>query len=403
MKGRPEVLSPAGDMERFLAAVEYGADAVYLAGPSFGMRAGTSNFTREELAEAVRTAHERGVKVYVTVNTIPTDEETERLPEYLSFLDGIGTDALIVADIGVLSLCRRYAPHCAVHISTQAGVMNAETARAFHELGASRVVLAREMSMEDVKRIVSRLPEGLEAEVFVHGAMCVSFSGRCVLSNYLAGRDANRGQCAQPCRWKYYLMEEKRPGEHLEILEDKGTYLFNSRDMCMIDHVGELAEAGVSALKIEGRTKSAYYTASVTAAYRHAVDAAAAGEELPRIWRDEVNKTSHRPYSTGFYYGEPGQHTDDSLYVSDCDVAALVEQCGGDGWCTLRQRNRFRPGDELEILRPDGDPLTFTVGELTDGEGNRVEVANRADQVLRTRLPVRVPAHSFLRRRRQDG
>ncbi len=403
MIGRPEVLSPAGDMERFLTAVEYGADAVYLAGPEYGMRAGTANFSMEELEEAVRTAHSKGVKVYVTVNTIPTDGEAEQLPQYLSFLDSIGTDALIVADIGVLMMCRRYAPSCGIHISTQAGVMNAETAKAFYDLGASRVVLARELSLEAIKTLVSRLPEDLEVEAFVHGAMCVSFSGRCVLSNYMAGRDANRGQCAQPCRWKYYLVEEKRPGEYMEITEDKGTYIFNSRDMCMIDHVRELIDAGVSSLKIEGRTKSAYYVASTTAAYRHAADAAAAGEELSGIWRDEVNKTSHRPYSTGFYFGEPGQHTDDSLYITDYDVAALIDSCDGEGNCVIHQRNRFWPGDELEIFRPDGDPVSFRVGKLTDSEGNEVQVANKADQELRTKLPFAVPGHSFLRRRRENS
>lgn len=397
---RPEVLAPAGDMEKLVMAVNYGADAVYLAGPAYGMRAGTSNFTRQSLPGAIAYAHENGVRVYVTVNTIPTDEEAESLPEYLSFLEDAGADALIVADIGVMDLCKKYAPRCAIHISTQAGVMNAETARVFYELGASRVVLAREMSMEAVARLVSKLPAGLEVEAFCHGAMCVSFSGRCVLSNYLTGRDANRGACAQPCRWKYYLVEEKRPGEYMEISEDGGTYIFNSRDMCMIEHVREIAEAGVTSIKIEGRTKSAYYVASTSTAYKHAADAAAEGRQPEQCWLDEVNKTSHRPYSTGFYYGEPGQHTEDSLYISDYDVVAVVDSCDEIGNAVMHQRNRFWPGDEVELLMPGRDCVTFRMPAMTDTDGAEVSVANHADQELRAALPVYAPKYSFIRKKR---
>ena len=327
-KKRPEVLSPAGDREKLRMAAAYGADAVYLAGPGYGMRAGAGTFGPEDMAWAVGYCHDRDVKVYVTVNTIPTDQQMDALPEYLESLESAGTDGLIVSDLGVLALVKRYAPHAAVHISTQAGVLNAGTARMFHDLGASRVVLAREMSLPQIAELRARVPAEMELEAFCHGAMCVSFSGRCVLSNYLTGRDANQGACAQPCRWKYHVVEEKRPGEYMEITEDGGTYLYNARDMCMIDHVPELLAAGVSSLKIEGRTKSAYYAAAVTGAYRHAVDAALAGEPLDPIWRDEVMAVSHRPYSTGFYFGQPGQYTGDACYFSRYDVMAVVEACG---------------------------------------------------------------------------
>ena len=400
---KAELLSPAGDFEKLRMAVAYGADAVYLAGTAYGMRGGTNNFTVEELPEAIRYCHERGVAVYVTCNTIPTDTEMQALPPYLELLDASGADGLIIADLGVMSLAKRHAPHCALHISTQAGVMSAETARVFHDLGASRVVLAREMSLDAVAALRSQLPAELEIEAFCHGAMCVSFSGRCVLSNYLTGRDSNRGQCAQPCRWKYHLMEEKRPGQYFEITEDGGTYILNSRDMCMIEHIPALLEAGVTSLKIEGRTKSAYYTASVTAAYRHALNAALAGREPDTVWLDEVNKTSHRPYSTGFYFGEPGQYSADALYCADYEPAALVERCEADGSALLTQRNRFSVGDELELLRPDGDPLVFPVGAMTDAEGAPVETARHPQMEIHTKLPVCVPPNSFLRQRRKAG
>ena len=338
---RPEVLSPAGDREKLKMAVAYGADAVYLAGPGYGMRAGAGVFGPDDMAWAMGYCHARGVKVYVTVNTIPTDEQTDALPGYLESLEAAHADGLIVSDLGVLALAKRYAPHAAVHISTQAGVMNAQAARMFYDLGAKRVVLAREMSLAQIVGLRARAPKELELEAFCHGAMCVSFSGRCVLSNYLTGRDANQGACAQPCRWKYHLIEEKRPGELMELTEDGGTYLFNSRDMCMIDHVPELMAAGVASLKIEGRTKSAYYAAAVTSAYRHAVDAALAGQPLAPVWRDEVYAVSHRPYSTGFYFGPPGQYTGDACYFSRYDVAAVVEACDERGNAMLTQRNRF--------------------------------------------------------------
>lgn len=397
---KPEVLAPAGNMEKLIMAVEYGADAVYLAGTMFGMRAGTDNFTRESLKEAIDFCHGRGVKVYVTVNTIPTQDEVILLPEYLEYLGSISPDAAILADIGVMNLFKKYASNCGIHISTQAGVMNSETAKAFYDLGASRVVLARETSLESIRTLRKNIPDDLQIEAFCHGAMCLSFSGRCVISNYLAGRDANRGECAQPCRWKYRIAEEKAPGEWMDITENDGTYLYNSKDMCTIDFVKEMAESGVSALKIEGRTKSSYFVASTTAAYRNAVDYAMKGQPLPQIWLDEVNKVSHRPYSTGFYFTEPGQHTADSQYITEYDVVAVVNSCDENGNAVLHQRNKFYPGDNLEILSPSREPRSFVIGEMTDENMNPIEDTRHPNMLIHTKLPFPVPSNSFLRKRR---
>ncbi|NCB63910.1 MAG: U32 family peptidase, partial [Clostridia bacterium] len=288
-----ELLCPAGDMERLRMAVLYGADAVYLAGSDFGMRAFAGNFDENGLREAVRFCHERNVAVHVTCNTMPRNDEVDRLPEWLALLDDAGADAAIVADLGVFSLVGKYAPHLKRHVSTQAGITNYAVAGVWRDLGADRVILARELSLDEIREIRARTPKELEIEAFVHGAMCVSYSGRCLLSNYMTGRDAQRGACAQPCRYKYALMEEKRPGEYFPVYEENGeTFIMNSRDMCMIDHVPELLDAGLDSLKIEGRAKSAYYAAVTASAYRHAIDAAQAGEPLEGIWRDEVDKVS---------------------------------------------------------------------------------------------------------------
>ena len=330
-----ELLSPAGDMERLRMSLAYGADAVYLAGPDFGMRSFAGNFTPEELRQAVELCHSRGVAVHVTCNTMPRNDEAARLPEWLEFLQAAGVDAAILADVGVLSLLKKHAPGVKAHISTQASVSNYQAAAAWYELGASRVILARELSLDEIREIRAKAPPALELEAFVHGAMCVSYSGRCLLSNYMTGRDANRGACAQPCRYQYALVEEQRPGEYFPIGEDAGgAFILNSRDMCMIDHVPELMDAGLDSLKIEGRAKSAYYAAIVTAAYRHAIDAVQAGEPLAPVWRAEVDKVSHRPYSTGFYYGEPvkpGKELAFPLGVVGFHAGLLLVlvQCGG--------------------------------------------------------------------------
>ena len=395
---KPELLSPAGDMERLRMAVLYGADAVYLAGESFGMRSFAGNFSPEELSRAVRFAHENGVRVHVTVNTMPRNREAERLPEWLEFLNGAGVDALIVADMGAFSLAGRYAPRCQRHISTQASVSNYETARAWYELGARRVILARELSLEEIREIRAKAPAELELEAFVHGAMCVSYSGRCLLSNYMTGRDANRGACAQPCRYQYYLMEEKRPGEYFPVFEDElGTYIMNSRDMCMIDHVDDLVDAGLDSLKIEGRAKSAYYAAIVTGAYRHVIDDVMAGRTPDPIWRNEVERVSHRRYAAGFYYGPPGQYTENARYIREWQVVALVTACGADGLATLSLRNKFSAGDTLEAVGPDMKPFSFTAPVMEDEEGNALTDPRNPQMVFRMRLPRPVPVWSILR------
>ncbi len=393
-----ELLSPAGDMERLEMALSYGADAVYLAGNEFGMRASAGNFDNEQMARAMEMCHGLGRRVYVTCNTLPREDELKRLPAYLEMLDGLGVDGLIIADLGVMELAKRYAPHAKLHVSTQLGVINSATACALYDMGADTVVLARETPMEDIRKIRANTPGELKLEAFVHGAMCVSFSGRCLLSNYLTGRDANRGECAQPCRWKYRLVEETRPGEYFPIGEDGGTYIMNSRDMCMIEHMPELIDAGISSFKIEGRMKSAYYTAIVTNAYRHAIDAAVNGEELDSLWVEETEKVSHRPYCTGFYYGYPGQHYDQASYSSLADVAAVVESCDSRGDAVLTQRNKFYKGDELELIGPDIRPVKFKVEHMYNSEGEEIEDTRHPMMEIHMDLPCPAPRLSIVRK-----
>ncbi len=396
---KPELLAPAGDMERLRMAVLYGADAVYLAGTSFGMRSFAGNFSPEELPEAVAFAHAHGVRVHVTVNTMPRGDELPALPAHLRLLNDSGVDALILADLGVFRMAQREAPNCELHISTQVSIANAACAAAWHELGAKRVVLARELSLEEIRVIRRDTPPELELETFAHGAMCVSYSGRCLLSNYMTGRDSNRGACAQPCRYQYALMEEKRPGEYFPVFEDeKGTYIMNSRDMCMIDHLAELAEAGVDCIKVEGRAKSAYYAAIITGAYRHALDAVAAGEPVDPVWRDEVEHVSHRRYSTGFFFGQPGQYTESSRYIRDWQVCAIVTDCAPDGLATLSLRNKFAAGDEVEIVGPDTRPFSVTVPVMQDADGLPLREPRTPQTVFRMQLPRPVPAMSIVRR-----
>jgi len=394
-----ELLSPAGDMERLKMSVLYGADAVYLAGTSFGMRSFAGNFTPEELPLAVKFAHDHGVKAHVTVNTMPRNEEVKDLPEYLEQLNDAGVDALIVADLGAFMLAGKYAPNCQRHISTQQSIANYECAQSWFDLGAKRVVLARELNLDEIRTIRQKVDPKLEIETFGHGAMCVSYSGRCLLSNYMTGRDSNRGACAQPCRYQYALMEEKRPGEYFPVYEDeKGTYIMNSRDMCMIDHLQDLMDAGVDCIKIEGRAKSAYYAAIVTAAYRHCIDDIAAGKPIDPIWRDEVEHVSHRIYSTGFYYGEPGQYTEHSRYIREWQIVAKVESCDENGLALCSLNNKFRAGDSLEVVGPDLRPFPITAQDMTDLDGNALEEPRTPQMKFKMQLPVRVPEHSILRR-----
>ncbi len=393
-----ELLSPAGDMERLKMAVAYGADAVYLAGTAFGMRSFAGNFTPEELPVAVKYAHDRGVKVHVTVNTMPRNDEIRQLPAYLESLQDAGVDALIVADMGAFTLAGKYAPKCARHISTQQSIANYECAQAWYDLGASRVVLARELNLKEITEIRQKVSPELEIETFGHGAMCVSYSGRCLLSNYMTGRDSNRGACAQPCRYQYALMEEKRPGEYFPVYEDeKGTYILNSKDMCTIDHLKELTDAGIDCIKIEGRAKSAYYAAIITGAYRHCIDDLAAGREIDPVWRDEVDHVSHRIYSTGFYFGQPGQYTENSRYIRQWQVCAIVESCDEKGLALCSLRNKFATGDELEVVGPDLRPFALTVPEMQDTDGNVLTEPRTPQMPFYIQLPKPVPPLTILR------
>lgn len=395
---KPELLAPAGDMERLKMAVLYGADAVYLAGTSFGMRSFAGNFSPEELPEAVRYAHAHGVKVHVTVNTMPRGNELPALPAHLELLNDCGVDALIIADLGVFRMAEKYAPRCERHVSTQVSIANAACASAWYDLGAKRVVLARELSLEEIRVIRQNTPPGLEIETFAHGAMCVSYSGRCLLSNYMTGRDSNRGACAQPCRYQYALMEEKRPDEFFPVFEDeKGTYIMNSRDMCMIDHIAELMDAGVDCLKIEGRAKSAYYAAIVTGAYRHAIDAVVAGQPLDPVWRDEVEHVSHRHYSTGFFFGLPGQYYQNSRYIRQWQVCAIVTECDAEGNATLSLRNKFAAGEPVELVGPDFKPISFPAPMMQNMDGNELAQPRNPQMLFRMRLPKQAPAFSILR------
>ena len=379
-------------------SVLYGADAVYLAGTDFGMRSFAGNFTPEELPKAVEFAHSHGVKVHVTVNTMPRNNEVAALPAYLEQLDSAGVDALIVADMGAFTLAGKYAPRCQRHISTQQSIANYECAKAWYDLGAQRVVLARELSLPEIAEIRQKTPKELEIETFGHGAMCVSYSGRCLLSNYMTGRDSNRGACAQPCRYQYALVEEKRPGEYFPVYEDeKGTYILNSRDMCTIDHLQELTDAGIDCIKIEGRAKSAYYAAIVTGAYRHCIDDLAEGKPIDPVWRDEVEHVSHRIYSTGFYYGFPGQYTENSRYIRQWQVCAIVESCDECGLAVCSLRNKFRTGDMLEVVGPDTRPFAFTVPVMADADGNALEEPRTPQMTFTVRLPKQVPPYSILR------
>ncbi len=412
--GYTELLAPAGDEECLRSALDYGCDAVYLAGKSFGMRAGAKNFDMEGLERAVKLAHSRGVKVHLTCNTIPLNSEIDQFPQFIAAAQECGVDAAIACDLGVISMIKENAPKLELHISTQTGVVNYRTALELYKMGAKRVVLAREVGLSDIREIRRRIPEDMEIEVFVHGAMCVSFSGRCLISEYLTGRGANRGECAQPCRWGYYLMEEKRPNQFYKVFEDeRGSYILNARDMCMIGHLDDLIDAGVTSFKIEGRAKSAYYVALTVNAYRAALDSCLKGEKPAQWVLDEVNKISHRPYSTGFFYGKPtdgsgtqdpntvtngGQYFADSGYMRDHDFVGVVDFCE-NGTMHLTQRNYFTLEDELELLPPHAAPIKFVPEKMFGADGEEITIARRATEKLTIPSDIIVPEHTILRKK----
>lgn len=403
---KAEILSPAGDLERLKAAVDYGADAVYLAGKEFGMRASPLNFNDDDLIKAIKYSHDRNVKVYLTCNTLPRNDEIKRLPAFIEKVKDFGVDAFIVADIGVFNLVKKYAKDVDIHISTQMGIVNYETARAFYEMGAKRVVLARELPFEDIFEIREKTDKNLEIEAFVHGSMCVSFSGRCLLSNYLTKRDANRGDCAQPCRWKYNLVEENREGQYFPIEEDsKGTYILNSRDLCMIDHIDKILKSGITSLKIEGRAKSSYYVAVTTNAYKMALlDYYKMGKnwKLNPLLKEELEKISHREYNTGFYFkDEPGQVYENGGYIRKYDVVAVCDGYNEENkMIEISQKNKFLEGDVLDILQPGEMPFNLEVKEIFDEWGNKVDQAPHAMQKLFIPCSKAIKVGSFFRRKR---
>lgn len=401
---KPELLAPAGNMEKLKMALLYGADAVYLGGKAFGLRAFGGNFTNEELQEAVDFAHKLGKKIYVTVNIFPHNSDIAKLPAYLTFLNEIKVDAILVADLGIFTLAKEYAPDVELHISTQANNTNWAAVNAWAELGASRVVLAREMSLEEIKEIREKC--SVELEMFVHGAMCISYSGRCLMSNYLTGRDANRGSCAQPCRWNYALVEEKRPGQYFPVLEDeRGTYIFNSKDMCLLPYLPDVIASGVDSLKIEGRMKSVHYAASVVKAYREAIDsyfAAPEQFEVKKEWVEELDKVSHRAYTTGFYYGRPTEKDQiygTSSYTQTSDFVGLVlDYDEKTGFATVEQRNNMKVGQEIEIFQPHLAGYRQILQEMYNNEGEAIQVAPHPQQIVKIRMEKPVEPYGILRR-----
>ena len=403
---KPEVLSPAGDTESFDTALRYGADAVYLAGKSFGMRTASKNFSLEELKTACDKAHSLKKKVYLTCNTLPRNADIPAMPGFLKEASACGVDAFIIADLGVFEMAKKFAPDVERHISTQGGIINYESALAWYNMGAKRVVLAREMRLNEIAEMRAKIPKELEIECFVHGAMCVSFSGRCLISSFMTGRDANRGDCAQPCRWKYHLYEENREGQFFPVEEHSdGTYLYNSRDLCMIEHIPELVQAGVDSLKIEGRAKTYYYTAVTTNAYRHAVDEyfAYQGEGDYRVspWIvEELDKISHRAYSTGFFYGEPGQETVNGGYIRHYNAVAVCEEGSNDeNVAVITQRTKFLVGDTLDILPPDGFSFEVKCLRLQNEEGEDVPSAPHPMQRLYLTADRFIPKGSVIRKK----
>lgn len=409
IKEKPELLAPAGNLEKLKIAIEYGADAVYIGGEEFSLRVAADNFTNDEIKQGVDFAKARGKKVYLTANIIPHNKDIDEYGRFLRDVKDLGLDAVILSDLGMFDVTKELAPELEIHISTQANNVNYRSAQKWYEMGAKRVILAREMSLDEISEIRRRTDKGLELEAFVHGAMCISYSGRCLLSNYMAGRDGNGGACAHPCRWKYYLMEEKRPGEYMPVFEnERGTFIYNSKDLCMINHIDKLVESGLTSFKIEGRVKSEFYVATVVAAYRRAIDSYFENpdtwEPNPE-WLSELKKVSHRDYTTGFYFGRPGgteQHYASSSYIREYDMVGVAE--GYDektNMAKIVQKNRFFKGDEVEFLCPDGSFFTQKIEYMTDADGNEIEVANRPQSIAYVKTDKKVLKDSFMRKRRE--
>lgn len=403
---KPELLAPAGNLEKLKMAINFGADAVYLGGSKLNLRAFADNFTDDELKEALKYAHERGKRVFVTINVFPHNEDLIGLEEYLKKLYELKVDAILVSDPGIIMTARETVPDLELHLSTQANNVNWKSAQFWHKQGVKRIVLARELSLTEIKEIRNKLPEDCEIEAFVHGSMCMSYSGRCVISNYMTGRDSNRGQCAQPCRYKYYLMEEKRPNEYFPILEDeRGTYILNSKDLCMIEYIPELVEAGINSFKIEGRMKSPYYVASIVKAYRQAIDAYFENPKeykFQKKWMDDLTKASHRVYYTGFYFGDINkQAQESSSYIRDYDIVGIVRDYDkSTGVATVEQRNRVFEGDIVEVFRSEGDSFQICLSDMKNRKGEKIEVAPSAQMIFTITTSVELKKDDMLIKKR---
>lgn len=403
----PELLIPASNLEVLKIAVNYGADAVYIGGEVYGLRAKAKNFTKEDMITGISFAHERGVKVYVTANILAHNEDLEGVREYLDELKDIKPDALIIADPAVFTMAKEILPEMELHISTQANNTNYGTYLFWHQLGAKRVVSARELSLAEIKEIRNRIPEDMEIESFVHGAMCMSYSGRCLLSNYMTGRDANKGECTHPCRWKYSLVEEKRPGEYMPVYEnERGTYIFNSKDLCMIEYIPEMIDAGIDSLKIEGRMKTALYVATVARTYRKALDDYKKSPELykknMKWYLEEISKCTYRQFTTGFYFGKPDEETqiyDNNTYIKEYTYLGIVGKQNQKGHYHIEQRNKFSVGETIEVMKPNGDNTLVVVKSITDIEGNFQESAPHPKQELFIDLGIKLDEYDILRKK----
>lgn len=403
---KPELLIPASSLEVLKTAVIFGADAVYIGGEAFGLRAKAKNFSMEDMKDGIAFAHQYGVKVYVTANILAHNLDLDGVEAYFKELKEIGPDALIIADPGVFMIAKRVCPEIELHISTQANNTNYETYLFWHELGAKRVVTARELSLDEIREIRAHIPEELEIETFVHGAMCISYSGRCLLSNYFTGRDANRGACTHPCRWKYSIVEETRPGEYMPVYEnERGTYIFNSKDLCMIEHIPELMKSGIDSFKIEGRMKTALYVATVARTYRKAMDDYARDPKLYEQnmpwYKEQISNCTYRQFTTGFFFGKPDETTqiyDSNTYVKEYTYLGIVGECNADGLYRIEQRNKFSVGEEIEIMKPNGDNLTVTVKQILDEDGSPQESAPHPKQVLWIDLGTTMDSYDILRR-----
>lgn len=404
---RVELLAPAGNLEKLKIAISYGADAVYLGGEKFGLRENADNFTLQEMREGVEFAHKRGKKVYLTMNIIPHNSDLDGMAEYVRDVSAIGVDAVLVSDAGVFSIVKENAPNMEIHLSTQANNTNYRSANFWHSMGVKRVVLARELSIEEIKGIRANTDESLELEMFVHGAMCISYSGRCLLSNYMASRDSNKGQCAHPCRWKYYLMEEKRPGEYMPVIEDeRGTYIYNSKDLCLIEYIPDIIEAKVTSLKIEGRMKSSFYVATVVSAYRRAIDSYYDDPSNYRVDEsliEEVSRASHRAYTTGFFNKRPDgneQIYNTSTYIREYEFLGMVlEYDESTKVAKIEQRNRFRVGDAVEVISPDGTKFCQEIESMKDEDMKDIEVAPHPQMIVYIPMDSKVEKYSMLERK----